>query len=130
MQKVGSAGAFVTTWGTTGCGDDRFNYLSAVAVDTAGTVFVTAWDTSRVRWFARQEATLIAVSGGSGIPHDPDGDGRYGDVTGNGRADVADVVPYFNRMTRIAANGPIVAFDYNGNGRIDFAEVSRLFILL
>ncbi len=130
MQKVGSAGAFVTTWETTGCGDDRFNYLSAVAVDTAGTVFVTAWDTSRVRWFARQEATLIAVPGGSGISHDPDRDGRYGDVTGNGRGDVADVVPYFNRMTRIAANGPIVAFDYNGNGRIDFADVTRLFNLL
>ena len=30
---------------------------------------------------------------------------------------------HFNQMTRIAANEPVSAFDYNGNGRIDFAEV-------
>lgn len=30
---------------------------------------------------------------------------------------------YFNRMARIAANGPLARFDYNRNGRIDFNDV-------
>jgi PKD repeat protein len=37
------------------------------------------------------------------------------------------VVLYFNQMTWIAANEPLSAFDYNGNGRIDFAGVVWLF---
>jgi PKD repeat protein len=49
------------------------------------------------------------------------------DVNGNGRADFADVVLYFNSMTWDAANEPVAAFDYNANGRIDFADVVRLF---
>ena len=61
------------------------------------------------------------------MPGDMAADGRYNDVNGNGRADFADVVLYFNQMTLIAVNEPITAFDYNGNGRIDFADVVWLF---
>jgi PKD repeat protein len=67
------------------------------------------------------------VPGGAGIPTDPDGDGRYEDVNGNGRKDFADVVLYFNQMSWIAANEPPSAFDCNANGRIDFADVVWLF---
>ena len=34
---------------------------------------------------------------------------------------------YFNQMTWIAANEPVAAFDFNGNGRIDFADIAWLF---
>jgi PKD repeat protein len=61
------------------------------------------------------------------LPSDLDLDGRYDDVNGNGRADFADIVLYFNQMGWIAANEPVSAFDYNGNGRIDFADVVWLF---
>ena len=64
---------------------------------------------------------------GTALPTDTNGDGQYDDVNGNGRADFADVVLYFNQMSWIAANEPISAFDYNGNGRIDFADVVWLF---
>ncbi|MEN6516740.1 MAG: hypothetical protein ABFC38_00940 [Methanospirillum sp.] len=37
------------------------------------------------------------------------------------------MVLYFNSMTRIAVNEPVSAFDDNGNGRIDFVDVVRLF---
>ena len=60
-------------------------------------------------------------------PTDPDGDGLYDDVNGNGRKDFADVVLYFNQMTWIDGNEPMGLFDYNGNGRIDFADVVWLF---
>ena len=47
--------------------------------------------------------------------------------TATAGTDFADVVLYFNQMTWIAANEPVSAFDYNGNGRIDFADVVWLF---
>ena len=71
--------------------------------------------------------TVLPVSPGGPAPTDTDADGKYDDVNGNGRADFADVVLYFNQMTWITANEPVSAFDYNGNGRIDFADVVWLF---
>ena len=68
-----------------------------------------------------------ALPGQGRPPGDPDGDGLYEDLNGNGRTDFADVVLYFDRMDWIAGDGPAVAFDQNGNGRIDFADVVRLF---
>ena len=61
------------------------------------------------------------------MPLDLDDDGLCEDVNGNGRADFADVVLFFNQMTWIADHEPLEAFDYNGNGRIDFADVVWLF---
>ena len=72
-------------------------------------------------------AAVQAVPGGAGLPRDIDGDARYEDVNGNGRADFADVVLLFSQMTWIATNEPGSAFDYTANGRIDFADVVWLF---
>ena len=41
------------------------------------------------------------------------------DVNGNGRKDFADVVLFFNLMSRIRGERTPEAFDRNGNGRID-----------
>jgi beta propeller repeat protein len=79
---------------------------------------------------ARESTPLpgtTALEGAAGAPRDPDGDGLLEDVNGNGRADFADVVLYFDRMDWIGANEPAWRFDYNGNGRIDFADVVWLF---
>jgi len=38
----------------------------------------------------------------------------------------ADVVLYFNQMTWIAATEPVAAFDLNGNGSTDFADIVAL----
>jgi PKD repeat protein len=45
----------------------------------------------------------------------------------DGQADSAETVLYFTQMTWIAANESVPFFDYNGNGRIDFADVVWLF---
>ena len=74
-----------------------------------------------------QITPLQSVPGAPNAPTDLHVDGSYDDVNGNGRADFADVVLYFNQMSWIAANEPVAAFDYNGNGRIDFADVVWLF---
>jgi PKD repeat protein len=70
---------------------------------------------------------LPSLPGYTKPPTDPDGDGIYEDLNGNGRLDFADVVLYFNQMTWIAAHEPIALFDLNGNGRIDFADIVQLF---
>ena len=71
---------------------------------------------------------IIAAFPGMIVPPlDTDADGTYEDLNGNGRRDFSDVVLYFNQMTWISANEPIVGFDYSGNGRIDFADVVWLF---
>jgi PKD repeat protein len=60
-------------------------------------------------------------------PTDPDNDGLYEDLNGNGRLDFADVVLFFDQMDWIAANEPVAAFDMNGNGRIDFSDIIHLY---
>ena len=69
---------------------------------------------------------VIPLPDGS-LPADPDGDGLYEDVNGNGRKDFDDVVKFFTYMEWIADNEPISCFDFNGNGRIDFDDVVKLF---
>ena len=85
-------------------------------------VILLDFDNQSVRYL-----TILPLPGYSNLPTDPDGDGIYEDLNGNGRLDFADVVLYFNQMSWIAANEPIAAFDLNGNGRIDFADIVALF---
>jgi PKD repeat protein len=69
----------------------------------------------------------VALPGMTSPPTDPDNDGLYEDLNGNGRADFADVTLFFDHMEWIAANQPVALFDFNRNGRIDFADISALF---
>lgn len=61
------------------------------------------------------------------LPQDPNNDGLYEDINGNGRLDFADVVTYYNNMVWITQNSLVAYFDYNKNGRIDFSDVVRLY---
>ncbi|MEN6341754.1 MAG: hypothetical protein ABFC89_04255 [Methanospirillum sp.] len=78
-------------------------------------------------WMVKLTGSMSSIPGAVGYSTDTDDDGLCDDVNGNGHADFADVVLYFNQMTWIAANEPMAAFDCNGNGRIDFADVVWLF---
>jgi parallel beta-helix repeat protein len=64
------------------------------------------------------------------LPTDPDHDGLYEDLNGNGLLDFNDVVLYFNQMDWIAEHEPVAAFDFNKNGQIDFNDVVGLFGML
>jgi len=70
---------------------------------------------------------VVPFPGQSSAPTDPDGDGLYEDVNGNGRTDFADVVLLFSELDWWAVHEPLAAFDFNRNGRADFADVVRLF---
>ncbi|WP_226021639.1 hypothetical protein [Halomicrobium salinisoli] len=60
-------------------------------------------------------------------PTDPDGDGRYEDLNGNGEVDYADVVTYFENMDEPVMTEYADYYDYNGNGEPDYADLVRLF---
>jgi PKD repeat protein len=60
-------------------------------------------------------------------PRDPDGEGLCEDLNTNGWADFDDVMHYFTAMGWIMENEPISAFEFNGNGRIDFEDPIRLY---
>jgi PKD repeat protein len=69
----------------------------------------------------------VVFPGMTDLPTDPDGDGFYEDLNGNGRLDFADISLYFYQMDFIESDEPLALFDYNGNGRIDFADITALF---
>lgn len=60
-------------------------------------------------------------------PTDPDHDGIFEDLDGNGWIGFNDVVLYFNQMSYIENNEPIGAFDYDRSGFIGFNDVVWLF---
>jgi PKD repeat protein len=76
------------------------------------------------------QLTVLSVAPLPGFdipPTDPDGDGLYEDLNGNGGLDLNDVVQLFKYLEWIEANEPNSLFDFNGNGRLDFADIVQLF---
>lgn len=69
----------------------------------------------------------IAIPGFNATPGDPDGDGRYEDLNGNGKTDLQDPPIFFTNIDWIKDHEPTRAFDFNGNGAIDFGDISALF---
>ena len=71
---------------------------------------------------------VIPFPGCENLPTDPDRDGLYEDINGNGRKDFNDVVVFFNYLEWVERNQPCIeCFDFNKNGRIDFDDVVKLF---
>jgi len=62
-------------------------------------------------------------------PRDPNGDGLYEDINGDGKVDFYDVIDFFINLEWMAINDNEYApfFDFNHNGFIDFGDVITLF---
>jgi PKD repeat protein len=69
----------------------------------------------------------LTLPGQTMPPTDPDKDGIYEDINGNGRKDFNDIVLFFRQLDWIAANEPVAAFDYNNNRRVEFSDIVLLF---
>ena len=63
-------------------------------------------------------------------PTDPNNNGLYENINGNGILDFDDVVAYYDNMDWIEGNASIASFDYNKNGLIDFDDVVKLYGML
>jgi len=71
--------------------------------------------------------TLVPIPGFVQISGDPDHDGKYEDLNGNGKIDLQDPPILFNNLDWIKANLPNQAFDFNGNGGLDYGDITALF---
>jgi PKD repeat protein len=60
-------------------------------------------------------------------PTDPDNDGLYEDLNGNGRKDYNDLQLFYSNLIWIADNEPRASFDFNGNERIDFNDLQIIY---
>ena len=85
VQKFDPAGTFLATWGTAGSADGQFASPTGIAVDASGNVYVGEYGNNRVQKFALQ-AAVKALPGVTSLPTDPDHDGLYEDLNGNGEA--------------------------------------------
>jgi len=66
------------------------------------------------------------VTGGS-APTDPDGDGLYEDLNGNGRLDYEDIEILFNNFDADSVTMNESAYDFNENGQLDFDDIVDLY---
>jgi PKD repeat protein len=67
------------------------------------------------------------LAGTSGVAADPNDDGVYEDVDGDGAVTFADVVTLFESFDEPRVRAAAAAFDSNGNGRLDFDDLVGLF---
>ena len=71
---------------------------------------------------------MIPFPGCDNPPTDPNDDGLYEDINGNGKEDFNDVIVFFDYLEWVEENQPCVkCFDFNGNNHIDFDDVVKLF---
>nr|WP_303645294.1 alkaline phosphatase PhoX [Salinirubrum litoreum] len=64
---------------------------------------------------------------GGGTPTDPDGDGKFEDLNGNGRIDYDDIVLLFEQFESDAVRLNPAAFDFNENGELDYDDIVTLY---
>jgi outer membrane protein assembly factor BamB len=60
-------------------------------------------------------------------PTDPDSDGQYEDVDGDGDVDIADVQTLYNAQGSSTVQSHTSAFDFNNSGDISIGDVQALF---
>jgi secreted PhoX family phosphatase len=71
--------------------------------------------------------SAIDSVGGGDAPTDPDNDGLYEDVNGNGRMDYDDIVLLFEQFDSDAVRMNEAAYDFNENGKLDYDDVVELY---
>jgi hypothetical protein len=87
---------------------------------------------------AKLSAVKIERIGGTGdgpgpvgdfenAPTDPDGDGLYEDVNGDGTVNVGDAQALFGNVDDSVVQNNVAAFDFNGDGTVNVGDAQALF---
>lgn len=86
-------------------------------------------DGNRIEAITRQGVVITGppAIGDRPAPTDPDSDGLYEDVNGNGRMDYDDVVLLFDNFEADAVRLNKAAYDFNENGKLDFDDTVELY---
>lgn len=117
-------------------GEQRWSFATGndivappVAVD--GTVYTASTD-GLVYALQGADTTPDApdVTGDGNVATDPDGDGLFEDVNGDGEFSVVDVQALFANLDSAAVQDNPELFDFNGDGRVDVTDVQALFASL
>lgn len=100
-----------------------------VNASTADTITVEATKSDTNAGTATIEATpaIPPIGSASNSPTDPDGDGTFEDLNGNGEFDIGDVTVLFNEINDPAIQNNLDAFDFNGDGEVTTSDVTALF---
>ncbi|WP_146201105.1 PKD domain-containing protein [Methanospirillum lacunae] len=64
--------------------------------------------------------------GNYSVPTDPDGDGRYEDINGNGWLENDDPIVYLKNLQFAQKNEPVTQFDFDGSGFIGYGDIVML----
>jgi hypothetical protein len=121
-----SVGTFTVSWDTDGDGTAEHTGSTVEWQPAAGgdhTVELT---------YEHGTATLsrsqtFTVSSVPLSPADPNGDGTYEDVNGDGAVDIVDVSALFGSYEEFAAWDDSGRFDFNADGTVDIVDVQWLF---
>jgi hypothetical protein len=123
-----AATARLNTDGSVGDGDYTLEVAEITPETEAAVDYVELPSNTRIRLFAAAVGRPAPLSVGDGAtPTDPDGDGQYEDVDGDGAATYNDVVSLFEEFDGDAVGTDTWAYDYNGNGRLDHGDIVALF---
>ena len=71
--------------------------------------------------------TPVSIPGIASLPADPDHDGHYEDLNGDGKITFSDVSLFFTNLQWIEDNEPVSLFDINSDGAIDFGDIIQLY---
>jgi PKD repeat protein len=104
--------------------------LAVGVINTAagsGETYAATYDSLAVEALEPTADGPPALPGFENAPTDPDGDGVYEDVNGNGAVTLADVTALFANTDSAAVTENPAAFDVNGNDEFTLADVTALF---
>jgi PKD repeat protein len=93
----------------------------------SGETYAATYDSLAVEALEPTADGPPALPGFENAPTDPDGDGVYEDVNGNGAVTLADVTALFANTDSAAVTENPAAFDVNGNDEFTLADVTALF---
>ena len=104
------------------------NYTVKLTVSNDGGS-ASATKTDYIRVTNKTQGVVEAFPEQTKLPTDPNKDGLYEDINGNGRLDFNDVVEFFKHMDWVKNNTNVgtAPYDFNKNGKVDFDDVVMLY---
>jgi PKD repeat protein len=101
---------------------DGTHSVNVSAEDAVGNI---AWNNSTT-----YTALFHVLPGYINPPTDPNHDGLYEDLNGNGKIDFKDVQAFWHNMYWMEnQNGLSAYFDFNHNGKVDYKDFQRLYVM-
>ncbi|WP_167599426.1 malectin domain-containing carbohydrate-binding protein [Halorussus marinus] len=111
---------------TNGSATGGLNYFVATADDDEGETGLTS-NVAVLEYDQSADTGPDPVGDFENAPTDPDGDGVYEDVNGDGTVTVSDAQALFAHLNDPAVQNDVGAFDVNGDGAVTAGDAQALF---